>query len=162
MFRTALPHASRVVRPTPARRRIADSTSWGSTKWSWRFWRVVTCARPRAKRSEASASARSCAAERTPCGTFTRSICTPSWRCPYVPWTRRNARHCSASISAALANDRLVLPRVASATAGMAAPFLPGEARRGALRERDDLTDHEGARALARVDAVAVRELLEG
>ena len=47
MLRTELPHASRVVRPASASRRIAGSTSCSLTKWNWTFCRVVMWPKPR-------------------------------------------------------------------------------------------------------------------
>jgi hypothetical protein len=94
MFRTELPHASRVVRPASARRRITVSTSCSFTKWNWMFWRVVICPKRREYFSPTSASAYSWSLVIMPCGTFTRIICASiAWRWPYVPRTRRNERH---------------------------------------------------------------------
>ena len=61
MLRTELPHASRVVKPASARRRIASSASCRRTKWNWMFWRVVMWPNPREYCSATSASACSCA-----------------------------------------------------------------------------------------------------
>ena len=46
MLRTELPHASRVVSPASASRRIAGSASCSLTKWNWMFWRVVMWPKP--------------------------------------------------------------------------------------------------------------------
>ena len=45
-LRTVLPHASRVVMPTAASRRIKLGVSSRWTKWSWMSWRVVTWQTP--------------------------------------------------------------------------------------------------------------------
>ena len=81
-LRTLLPQASRLVRPASAAMRRTFSTSASLTKFSWRFCRVVRCPRPPAWRSVASASARSCGGERTPCGIFTRTIISSACRWP--------------------------------------------------------------------------------
>ena len=81
-LRTALPHASRVVRPSSARIRIASSQSFSSTKWSWMFCRVVTWPKPREYFAATVANARICPLLTMPCGALIRSICTPSWRWP--------------------------------------------------------------------------------
>jgi hypothetical protein len=47
MLRTELPHASRVVSPASASWRMAGSASCSLRKWSWMFWRVVMCPKPR-------------------------------------------------------------------------------------------------------------------
>ena len=68
MFRTELPHASRVVMPASASRRIAGSTSCSGTKCNCTFCRVEMWPNPRECRSATSASTSSCAASRMPCG----------------------------------------------------------------------------------------------
>ena len=45
-LRTELPHASRVVMPTAASRRISAGVSSTCMKWSWKSCRVVTWAIP--------------------------------------------------------------------------------------------------------------------
>ena len=83
MFRTEFPQASREVTPTSASRRRAASAPRADTKWSWKFWRVLMCPKPRECRSAASARASSCSALTTPCGSLVRSMCrSPTWRCP--------------------------------------------------------------------------------
>src|SRR5207237_4278110 len=118
-------------------------------------------------------------AVRMPCGIFTRSICASSvCRWPYVPRTRRNARHLSgessprskrssvatnSSISAVSANERRVRPKVVgSSTTDIDRllwvshlPRLAGEL------ERRDVADHDRRRAVA-VDLKTVgREVVE-
>ena len=51
--------SSRVVIPASAMRRIAASAPCAVTKWSWKFWRVVTWAKPRECSSATSAIASS-------------------------------------------------------------------------------------------------------
>ena len=60
MLRTALPQASRVVRPSSASSRIAGSASFSSTKWNWMFCRVVTWQKPREYFAATSAKTRAC------------------------------------------------------------------------------------------------------
>ena len=88
-LRTVFPPEPDVVMPASARRAIAGSRSAGRTKLSWKFWRVVTCPKPREKRTATSARARSCSAETAPCGSLMRSMCTPSWRCACAPRATR-------------------------------------------------------------------------
>ena len=83
MLRTALPQASRVVSPTSAISDSASSASFSLTKWSWMFWRVVTCPTPLpAHFSATSANVSSCLTFAKPYGSFTRIMKTPSWRWP--------------------------------------------------------------------------------
>ncbi len=98
-LRIEFPHASRVVMPASAIRRIAASAPRGVTKWIWTFWRVVTWTKPRPCASATSASASSWAPDRTPCGILMRCMWTSACRCPYVPWSSRKWRHASAPIS---------------------------------------------------------------
>ena len=59
-LRTELPHASRVVMPTAASRRIRSGVSSMWTKCSWMSWRVVTCRMRSEYSSASSASTSSC------------------------------------------------------------------------------------------------------
>ena len=129
MLRTELPHASRVVSPASARRRIACSTSCSLTKWSWKFWRVVMWREAARVRSAASASASSCArvedALRDLHAQHLRVAGLPlavgaaheAERAPLVgrqisPRSKRSSVATKSSISASLAKDSRVRPSV--------------------------------------------------
>jgi len=60
MVRGQSPHASQVVRPTPSIASKIRGTSSMRIQWSWMFWRSVTSATSRPKRSETQAIVRSC------------------------------------------------------------------------------------------------------
>src|SRR5438093_4927135 len=137
------------------------------------------CPKPREYHSRTSASAASWSAVRTPCGILTRTICASAvCRWPYVPRTRRNARHLSgassprskrssvatnSSISAVSANERRVRPNVVGSSTtdidrllwSVYLPCLAGQL------ERRDVADHDRRRAVA-LDLRAVgREVVE-
>jgi hypothetical protein len=81
-LRTVSPHASRLVSPTEASRRITSGVCSSCTKWTCTFWRVVRWPQPREYSSAMWPSISSCSGSSEPCGTFTRTI----WLWPPCRW----------------------------------------------------------------------------
>ena len=73
-LRTVLPHASRVVMPTAASRRIRDGVSSRWTKWNCTSCRVVTWQMPSLYSSARSASVSICSAVNPPNGILIRCM----------------------------------------------------------------------------------------
>ena len=82
-LRIVLPQPSREERPVLEISRISDSMSRSGTWWIWMFWRVVMWPLLRGAYFSTTAAKESIWSGVTPPkGSFTRTICTPGWRCP--------------------------------------------------------------------------------
>ena len=97
-LRTELPHASRVVMPTAASRRMSVGVSSMWTKWSWMSCRVVMCRIPSEYSSASSARTSICSGVMPPKGILMRCIpgASQSVSGPLVSSPEGNSSRCVA------------------------------------------------------------------